>query len=384
MAKNKQEKNLKFIKGKNGKPGYYVTDITLNWKRIRRYAGRTKEEAKTYLGKLRIAAKEGTLDEMLNPQKHCDTFGEYSRGLLNSAEWKEKRSASRNERSLKYLNRMFKDVNLSEINPGDVRKYITERRKNGLSPATINRELSLLKSILYAAEYDGLIESNPIRGRRIKRLEENNSREKKILDMKLTDEDLRRLIDCASPYFKPILQIALVTGMRRSEILKMKWNDINFRLGTIYIPKENSKSKQDRTIPIDSYLFNILDSIERKGDYVFMNDYTGERRRDVKEAFKIACKKAGIKSGQREGLTFHDLRHLAAYRIVKLTDIVTASKILGHSTIQMTMRYVHPTEKDKKEAIEKASENLIQSRQNPVNGKNSEALKGVEKQGQIH
>ncbi len=236
-----------------------------------------------------------------------------------------------------------------------------------MAPATINRELSLLKSILYAAEYDGLITSNPIRGRRVKKLEETNNREKTILAMNLTDKKLRYLIECAAPHFKPILKLALITGMRRGEILKMKWNDIDFRLGVIRIPVENSKTKRERFIPIDSNLIIELDSIERKSDYVFMNDWTGERRKNVDEAFSSACERAEIPSGRKNGLTFHDLRHLAAYRLVKLTDIVTASKILGHASIQMTMRYVHPTDEDKRTAIEKAAKNLFQGRQKDVN-----------------
>jgi integrase len=379
-----KENNLKHVKGKDGKPGYYQTDITLNYKRIRRYAGRTKEEAKTFLAKLILAAKDGKLEEMLNPKKTYDTFGEYAKGLLESAEWKAKRSSQRNEISLKHLNRSFKDVRLSDINPGSVRKYITERKETGMSNASINRELSLLKTILYSAEYDGLIVSNPIRGRRVKKLEENNSRERVILDMKLKDDDLRRLIDSAAPHFKPILVIAIITGMRLSEILKMQWKDINFRLGSIHIPKENSKSNKERVIPIDSVIFNVLDSLERKGEYVFMNDWTGGHRKNIREAFKAACKRAGIPYGREKGLIFHDLRHLAAYRLVQLTDIVTVSKILGHSDVKMTLRYCHPSDKDKKLAIEKASGILFQSRQYPVNGEKSTALKGVEKHTQVN
>ena len=101
MAKTKKEMNLKFIKGENGRPGYYITDITLNYKRIRRYAGRNKEAARNYIAKLRIAAQEGKLEELINPEKTCDTFGEYAKGLLESAEWKEKRSSKRNEASLR-------------------------------------------------------------------------------------------------------------------------------------------------------------------------------------------------------------------------------------------------------------------------------------------
>jgi len=384
MRKTKKERNLKFIKGTDGKPSYYVTEITLNYRRVRRYAGRNKEEAKTYLAELRIAAKEGKLEELISPRSAGDIFGEYARVLLDSAEWKTKRSASRNEISLKHLNRAFKEVRLAEINPGLVRKYITERKEDGMAPATINRELSLLKSILYAAEYDDLIASNPIRGRRVKKLEEVNSREKVILEMKLTDSDLRRLVDGAVPHFKPILKIALITGMRRGEILKMQWKDINLRLGTIRIPKENSKSKKERIIPIDSILFDTLDSIEKKGEYIFMNDWTGEHRKNVDKAFRAVCERAGIPSGRKNGLTFHDLRHLAAYRLVKLTDIVTASKILGHASIQMTMRYVHPTDKDKRTAIEEAAKNLFQGRQKDVNAFSSLIQETTVEKAQVH
>jgi integrase/recombinase XerD len=364
------ERNLRYVKGKGSRPGYYLSEITLNYRRVRRFAGHTKEEAKTYLAKLRIAAREGRLEELIQPKPAGDTFGEYARALLDSAEWKAKRSASRNEISLKNLNRAFKGVPLAEINAGLVRKYITERTEAGKSPATVNRELSLLKSILYAAEYDGLIASNPIRGRRVKKLEEANSREKTILAMNLTDDKLLKLIDGAAPHFKPILELALVTGMRKGEIFKMKWKDVDFRLGMIRVPAENSKTKRERFVPVDSNLVETLDSVERKGDYVFMNDWTGKRRKDIDEAFRAACERAEIPSGRSAGLVFHDLRHLAAYRLVKVTDIVTASKILGHASIQMTMRYVHPTEKDKRAAIEKAAENLFRGRQKDVNAEN--------------
>lgn len=368
MANLKKDQNLKFVKGGEGQPGYYVTDITLNYRRVRRFAGYTKEEAKTFLAKLRISAKEGKLEDLISPQSAADTFGTYARSLLDSAEWKQKRSARRNEISLKHLNRAFKDKALMDINAGLVRGYVTGRRNEGLSPATINREISFLKSVLYAAEYDGIIDSNPIRGRRVKKLEEANSREKAILSMNLTDEVQRRLIDCAVSYLKPILELALITGMRRGEIFKMRWKDINFHMGMIRIPAENTKTNRERFIPIDANLINVLDSIERKGSYVFMNEWTGKRRKDTERAFKSACERVGIPTGRKKGgLVFHDLRHLAAYRLVKATDVVTASKILGHVSIQMTMRYVHPTEEDKRAAIEKATESLFQGRQKDVN-----------------
>jgi integrase len=363
---DKDDKNLKFVKGENGSRGYYITEITLNYRRIRRFAGYTKEEAKVCLGKLRIAAREGRLDEVINPQRtNMETFGVYADQLLNSAEWKAKRSHRRNRISFNHLNQIFKKIKLIDINPALVRKYMTERmEKDKKSPATVNRELSFLKSVLYAAEYDGLIPSNPIRGRRVKKLEEANSREKAILEMNLTDDVQRRLVECASEELRPILKIALLTGMRQGEILKLKWKDINFRLCEIRIPSENAKSKKERFVPISPELSAELDTLPRKSEYVFYNADTGTHVQYVRRSFKSALEAADI-----EGLRFHDLRHLAASRLVKVTDVVTASKILGHSSLDMTLRYVHSMQKDRHAAIEKAAENLFRGRQKDVNGK---------------
>jgi len=385
MITKTKEKNLKFVPPRAGKPGYYVTEITLRGQRIRRYAGQTKEDARIFLGQLRSAAREGKLEDIIKPPRtEAGTFGEYARSLLDSAEWKSKRSAKRNETSLKSLNASFRTTPLQEINPGLVRRYITKRQDEGLKPASINRELSLLKSILYAAEYDGLIVSNPIRGRRIKKLPENNQREKTLLTLNLSSEDLCRLIDSAADYLKPILRLALTTGMRQGEILRMKWRDLNPTLQTIRVPEENAKSKKERIVPIDADLCVELDALPRKGDYVFFNPDSGKRRRDLRGAFVAACRVADIKTGREGGIVFHDLRHYAAYHLVKATDVVTASKILGHASLDMTLRYVHSTEADKRMAVEKVAELLFSTRQKNANAPSGNCQEAIEKRIQCH
>jgi integrase/recombinase XerD len=380
----KDEKNLTFIKGRNGKPAHYLTDITLNWTRVRRFAGYTKEQARMYLGKLRIAANEGKLQEIIKPKKAGDTFGEYGRALLNSAEWKAKRSHERDENSFTKLKRNFRDVRLADITPGAVRRYITMRKEgDGRSAGTVNRELSFLKSVLYQAECDGLIPSNPIRGKRVKKLVENNHREKTILALGLTDDDLRRLVDLAADYLKPIMKMALTTGMRQGEIFKAKWKDANFQLGTLRVPEENAKSKKERVVRVDPDLCVELDSMPRNGDYIFFNPETRKERKDVRGGFQAACDAAKIPYGREKGIVFHDLRHFAAYYLVKVTDIVMASKILGHASLDMTLRYVHPTEKDKHSAVQEVAKILFASRQNPVNDQIDGAQNGVEKCAQL-
>lgn len=195
----------------------------------------------------------------------------------------------------------------------------------------------------------------------------------------MTDKDQANLIDCGKEPLKTILKLALLTGMRQGEILKMKWRDVDFRLGEIRIPEENSKSKKERFVPMDAAIIEAFDSIERKGEYVFFNPETGKHFMNIRRPFKVALEAAKIK-----GLFFHDLRHLAASRLVKVTDIVTASKILGHSSLDMTLRYVHSTQKDRHAAVEKAAENLFRGRQKDVNVKNAPVGDAVEKRRLIN
>jgi integrase len=365
--KPKRERNLKFIPGKDGKSGYFVSELTISGKRVRRFAGYSKEQARTFISKLRLAGcEDGGLDSLLKPEKtQPATFGSYARALLDSAEWKQKRSAARDETSFKNLNRKFKDVKLSDIRPNMVRDFMTEEIKRSLRPASVNRERSLLVSVLYAAVSDGLIETNCIGGRGVKRLEEDNSREQIILQMGLTDEDMRRLIDKASPTLRPIVQTALLTGMRLGEILSLKWSQVDFKKLVLTIPRERAKSKKERTIPLSSDLVETLSSVERRGEYVFENG-NGEQRKSIRTAYKAACRRAEIPTG-RKGLRFHDLRHMAASNLVKVTDLATASKILGHSDVKMTMRYVHASDLDKRTAMEGLGD-WLRGRQNHVNG----------------
>ena len=72
----KRERNLVFVPAEDGKPAHYLTEVTLDYRRVRRFAGYTKEEARAYLAELRVAAKKGKLGELVKPKLAGDTFGE--------------------------------------------------------------------------------------------------------------------------------------------------------------------------------------------------------------------------------------------------------------------------------------------------------------------
>ena len=368
----KRSKNLSFDGTR------WHTEITFRGRRIRRFAGFTKAQAQATLAKLRAASFDGHLEDMLDPKREDSrTFEGYAQALVDSPAWKQKRSCGRDLSSLENLKGFFRAQQvrlLSDITPERIRAYITKRLdEDGVRPGTVNRETSFLRSVLYVAVQDGLIERNPLasmKGPRARKwkLDEDNSREQTVLEH-LTPDAVREIIEAAEPATKPIITIAAVTGMRQAELLKMRPKDLELTAGTIHIPAEHSKSKRDRWIPVDGLIYNTLAGLSRTGETIFLDPATQKAwtQSAFINAFERACAAARIPYGRKGGITFHDLRHFAAFQLVKNTDLITASRILGHADPKMTSRYCHPTEADKRLAIERTSEALFPTRHKDAN-----------------
>jgi integrase len=120
---------------------------------------------------------------------------------------------------------------------------------------------------------------------------------------------------------------------------------------------ERTKTGKSRTIFINSVLLGVLMGLKKpqgKSSFVFLGP-SGKPIADVKHSFRAACRRAEIK-----GLRFHDLRHYAATRMVEAgVDLVTVSKVLGHASIQTTMRYAHPTPENMQRAVEVLAKGII-------------------------
>ncbi len=118
----------------------------------------------------------------------------------------------------------------------------------------------------------------------------------------------------------------------------MKWEDnVDLKHGLILLDKTTNGNR--REIPITQTLRNTLKSIQRRLDvpYVFYSPKTGKRYKDVKGSFKTAVRRAKIKD-----FKFHDTRHtFASHLVMSGVDITTVSKLLGHKSLKMTLRYAH-------------------------------------------
>lgn len=292
-----------------------------------------------------IAQGRYSLDKAKKPisfEKLVERFLEYSEA--NKRSWK--RDICATDVFLKYLS----GKKLSDITPFLVEKYKSDRRKQ-VKASTVNRELDVLRRMFSLAVAWGLITSNPVS--QVKRFKVSNSNLRI-----LSEEEFTRLYNSASSHLKPILLTAVHTGMRKGEILNLKWEDINLERG--YILVRDSKNYESRAIPISQILKDELLKLKKQSTGEFVFTYKGKPIGAIKRAFSAALRRSGIRHCR-----FHDLRHtFATCLVMEGTDIASVQELMGHKDIRMTKRYSHPTPEHKRNAVEKVkfsptSHNLV-------------------------
>jgi len=235
-----------------------------------------------------------------------------------------------------FENKKLNEITLSLIEQYKDKRLNTDKRK----PATVNREVACLKAAFNYAIKNKKATENPVK--EVKMLQENNTRTRY-----LTEDEIKRLLDACPKGLKPIVQTALLTGMRLGEILALKWEDIDFDRGIILI--KITKSGKSREIPIVGALEKVLSDAFDNSDNVhcFCNEQS-QPYSSIHSLYDNTVKRAGIID-----FCFHDLRHTAAsYMVMKGLDLTTVKEILGHQTIKMTMRYAHLSPMHKRESME--------------------------------
>jgi integrase len=245
----------------------------------------------------------------------------------------------------------FKDKTLIEIKPAMVERFKAHRYQMGKAPATINRELSVLSKVFTVAIRLEEAESNPCQN--VERFALDNQRVRY-----LTEEEEHRLFEAIgdNQLLKDVVTVALHTGMRRGEIFNLKWFDVDFGRGILQIRK--TKTKLNRTVPMNTRVQEVLNLQPRASEYVFTSPRTKDRLADLKKGFNAARSAAGIPDFQ-----LRDLRHSCATRLSDCgEELVTVAEILGHTDVRMTKRYSHAMHERKRQALEKlaATSNLRQ------------------------
>ncbi len=267
----------------------------------------------------------------------------------------------------------FGDLDLGEFTTSLVEAYRAEGLEQGLKPATVNRRLACLKHMFRKAFEWGVCSEDKLKQvRQVKFLKENNQRVR-YLEL----EECQALIQVCDKYprlrhLKSIIITALNTGMRRGEILSMKWEQIDLKKGIIII--DDKMEGEKRQIPVNEALFQTLNDMRRRPDspYVFV-DSLGKPFRHIREAFASACRRIGLKD-----FRFQDLRHTFACHLVKAgIEITTVSKLMGHKSMAMTVRYSSLAPDHMKAAVNTL--NVLTQHRNPVYSSDSTSYPKVKR-----
>jgi len=212
-----------------------------------------------------------------------------------------------------------------------------KRLQSPVRPATLNRELSLLKHMFTKAIEWGKCKENP--AKKVKKLKGEVKRVRYLMP-----GEVQTLLLSCSDHLKPIVTVAVHTGMRKGEILSLKWEQVNFEQGIITLL--DTKNNERRDIPMDETVKTTLKGLEGKSEHVFCNE-EGEGFVRLQSSFEGALKKCGI-----EDFRFHDLRHTFASNLVMAgEDLNTVRELLGHKDLTMTLRYAHLSPNHKTRAI---------------------------------
>ena len=205
---------------------------------------------------------------------------------------------------------------------------------------TINRELSFLKNMSTVAMQWGKVAENPVK--KVETYREDNSRTRF-----LTEKETRVLAE-RRHHIHRVIVTAIHTGLRKSELLGLTWNNVNFEHRLVTVEAAYAKNREARSVPMSSRLTQTLQTI-RIGDSnapAFING-RGRPYRDASRAFNSAVERAGI-----QDLTFHDLRRMFASRLVmRGVDLATMKELMGHKHINMTLRYAYLSPGRKHSAI---------------------------------
>ncbi|MFA5780106.1 MAG: tyrosine-type recombinase/integrase [Elusimicrobiota bacterium] len=242
------------------------------------------------------------------------------------------------ERDRTVINSFFKifDLSFCKIKPIHIEEYINNRIKAKKKHSTINREFTVLKAMFNKAIHWGYISQNPAKN--IKKLPDTT----KKLPRFLTIDEIKMVLAECSSWLYNIVVCLILTGMRVGELINLTWNDINFKQQRIHIQSKDGwtpKTYEIRTIPMHPMVIDILKKLPKNTKYVFTSP---EGHKLIggnlqKRYFKKITNKLGLKDA-----TIHTLRHtFASHLVMKGVDILTVSKLLGHSDIKTTMIYSH-------------------------------------------
>ncbi len=351
--------SIREVTKKTGEKSYHA-EVRLRGFPPQRKVCRTKTKAKEWIQDTEAAIRDGRFKNQSVSRKHSvseliDRFIAtlipdhpiyYPKKVQLLTRWKEE------------LGHLL----LSDLSPSHIAmvrdKLLSETttKKAIRSSSTVNRYLAAFSKVLSVGvkEWEWL-EENPIL--KISKPKESKGRDR-YLDRKEVDQLLMACKESSNPYLYSIVGLAILTGMRYGEIVRLKWGDINFELG--FITLQETKNGEKRIIPTTPEVIKTLQACPSFGGKSDEPIFKSRKKAvsalplSIRKSFAKALKIAGI-----ENLVFHDLRHTAASHFAM--NGATQGElmaILGHKSPTMTRRYAHYSQKHLSSLMERSHTNL--------------------------
>lgn len=333
---------------------YFEGRIMIDGKRYSRYA-KTITECRKKIDKLKFfgvkkKAEDYTvkewikkwLEEEVKLQRREKTYMDY-KGIAN-----------------KHLIPAFEDTFLSDLSRKDIQAFVDRQKKRGLNPSTIEVHMRILSLCLKLAVKDEILEKNPCQYLSLPKKE-------KASRTWLSADDLKKFltIDTTNDTKGNALKFSTLTGLRRGELLALKWSDIDYDQHTVKVSKSLTKvakgwtisktktNESIRTIPLNDIALEILNDQKKltgSNALIFSKAKgTHFNPSSLYDDLKCILKQAGL-----QNIRIHDLRHSFASILHEANiDHKTIQSLLGHANIQTTLNiYVHSDDKNKKKATQ--------------------------------
>jgi integrase len=320
------------------KNGNWFIDYRANGRRIREKIGPNKSLAEIVLKKRIVEIAENKFLDIKKEQKI--RFEDFADEYLevhckpNNKSWHKS-----DYPNLVGLKKYFVGKYLHEITPEDIERYRSERIRE-VTKSTVNRVLNCLSSL-----YNRAIEWEKATSNPVAKVKPFKVPDKRI--RYLEKEEIGKLLSHCREHLKPIVIVALHTGMRKGEILGLKWHDIDIKRNIIHL--YDTKNGEKREVPMNEIVQKTIIGVLKnpESQYIFCNK-DGKPYGNVRKSFFTALKKAGITN-----FRFHDLRHTFASQLVMSgVDLNTVRELLGHKSLEMTLRYSHLSPDHKKRAVD--------------------------------
>jgi len=241
----------------------------------------------------------------------------------------DKRSLDDDKAHLLKLDSYLRGHRLRDLNMSALRPFVRDRKqKDGVANSTINRALEIVRRILYLARDDwGWITRVP----KIRMLREPKRRVRF-----LTEEEADQLMLALPEHLVPVVQFALATGCRMTEILRMEWDRVDFDRRVAWLDPGTTKNGDGRGLPLNRDAVLALRSVQRQHKR-WCFTYQGKCMEAIGSAWKRSLKRAGI-----EKFRFHDLRHTwASWHVMNGTSLQELMELGGWKSYEMVLRYAH-------------------------------------------